>query len=90
MRIEFLSHPGCSNAAAAREVLSECLNSLGLDVPVTERVGDFPSPSILINGVDLMRPGALPVGRSCRLDLPIRETVLCALRAVTAAEHGEV
>ncbi|EFG78258.1 hypothetical protein HMPREF0591_1837 [Mycobacterium parascrofulaceum ATCC BAA-614] len=87
MRIEFLSHPGCPNAAAARDVLSECLNALGIRAPVTDRVGDFPSPSILINSIDAMRPGALPAGRSCRLDLPTRAMVLAAPQQAAAVEH---
>lgn len=86
MRIEILSHPGCPNAAAARDVLSECLSALGIRAPVTHTVGDFPSPSILINGIDAMRPGGLPAGRSCRLDLPTREVVLTALQQAAAAE----
>lgn len=87
MRIEFLSHPGCPNAAAARNVVSECLSVLGIDAPIAERVGAFPSPSILINGVDVMCPAASPAGRSCRLDLPTHEAVLAALRQAKAAEH---
>lgn len=87
MRIEFISHPGCPNAAAARDVLSGCLSALGIDAPITDRVGDFPSPSILINGVDVMRVGVLPAGRSCRLDFPTREAVLAALQQPTATEH---
>lgn len=87
MRIEFLSHSGCPNAAAAREVLSECLSALDIHAPVTDRVGDFPSPSILINGIDAMRPGARLAGRSCRLDLPTPEVVLAALDQAVAAER---
>lgn len=87
MQIELLSHPGCPNAAAARETLAECLGSLGIDVPITEHVGDFPSPSVVINDADVMRAGAVPIGRSCRLDLPTREAIMAALHQATEAEH---
>lgn len=90
VRIELLSHAGCPNVAAARDVLSECLGSIGLDVAVIERVGAYPSPSILINGVDVMRGGVLAEGRSCRLDVPTREVVAVALRRARAAENDEV
>jgi hypothetical protein len=50
---------------------------------VTERVGDFPSPTVLVDGTDVM--GQPPrSGASCRLDVPTEDRVLAALRA---ADH---
>jgi hypothetical protein len=57
----------------------ECLTTLGLTVPIIDRVGRYPSPTVLVNGVDVMRPGAAPVGDACRLDLPTPQRVLDAL-----------
>jgi hypothetical protein len=74
------------NAAPARQVVTDCLARLGLDVPIIDRVGRYPSPTVLVNGVDVMRPeGAGPVGDACRLDLPTPQRVLDALRATVAA-----
>lgn len=87
MRIELLSHAGCPNVVAARDLLTECLLLMGLEVVVTEDVGAYPSPSILINGVDVMRAGALLGGRSCRLDVPTREAIVVALQRARAAER---
>ncbi|WP_343601232.1 alkylmercury lyase [Mycobacterium sp.] len=70
-------------------MLSESLSALGLHAPVSDRLGDFPSLSILIDGVDVMHPGVLPAGRSCRLDLPSRAAIVAALQHATAAEHDE-
>ena len=85
MRIELLTAPDCSHAAPARQVITDCLTSLGLDVPIIDRVGRYPSPTVLVNGVDVMRPeAAAPVGDACRLDLPTPRRVLHALRANTA------
>jgi hypothetical protein len=82
MRIELLTSPGCPNAATAKAVITECLTALGIDVPIIERVGRFPSPTVLVDGVDVMRPEAgVPMGDACRLDLPTRQRVLDALRA---------
>ena len=85
MRIELLTAPDCPHAAPARQVISDCLTGLGLDVPIIDRVGRYPSPTVLVNGVDVMRPEAAPsVGDACRLDLPTTQRVLDALRARTA------
>jgi hypothetical protein len=85
MRIELLTAPGCPHAAQARQVIDDCLTSLGLDVPIIDRVGRYPSPTVLVDGVDVMRPdAAAPIGDACRLDLPTTQRVLDALRANTA------
>src|SRR5262249_60512625 len=62
-------------------VLAACLDRLGTDLPVSERVGAYPSPTILVDGVDVMtgQPGAPPV-QACRLDLPTQTRVLAALQ----------
>jgi hypothetical protein len=63
----------------ARELLRGCLNELGLtNVEVDDREGDFPSPSIIVNGMDVMDPQPIATA-SCRLDLPTRERVMRAL-----------
>ena len=82
MRIELLAAPGCPNAAAARKLVVDSLATLGMDVPVIDRVGRYPSPTVLVEGVDVMRPEAeAPIGDACRLDLPTPQRVLDALRA---------
>ncbi|MCW2649562.1 MAG: hypothetical protein QOE41_523 [Mycobacterium sp.] len=81
MRIELLTSPGCPNAEATRTMLTDCLSSLGIDVPVIDRVGRYPSPTVLVNGVDVMRPAPeAPSGDACRLDLPTPQHILDALR----------
>src|SRR5215213_4090645 len=54
MRVELLLSPDCPHAPAARAVLGRCLAALGTDLRVNERVGDFPSPTVLVDGVDVM------------------------------------
>ncbi len=80
IRIELLTSPGCPNADPARALVADCLSSLGLDFEIVERVGSYASPTILIDGVDVMgrRSDSLS-GDACRLDLPTRERVLEAL-----------
>jgi hypothetical protein len=78
MTIELLQVPGCPNVAGARQTLESCLQQLGLDLPIAERVGDFPSPSILVDGVDVMGKHEVS-GAACRLDLPTEDRILAAL-----------
>jgi hypothetical protein len=81
MRIELLTSPGCPNAEATRKMLTDCLSSLGIDVPIIDRVGRYPSPTVLVEGVDVTRPEAeAPIGDACRLDLPTPQRVLGAVR----------
>lgn len=79
MRIELLTSPDCPHAASTRQLLLDALAAAGIDVPVIERVGAYPSPTVLIDGVDVMRPGEILEGDSCRLDSPTRQRLLSAL-----------
>lgn len=90
MRVELLTSPGCPHAAAAKATVTDCLAALGIDVPIIDRVGRFPSPTVLIDGVDVMRPGAgMPIGDACRLDLPTPRRVMEAVRAHRTPTEGE-
>jgi hypothetical protein len=83
MTVELLLVPDCPNAATARTVLAESLSALGLDITVMERVGDHPSPTVLVDGVDVMTGVAEAPSTGCRLDVPTAVPVLAALRAAT-------
>lgn len=79
MLVEHLTSPGCPNAEASLGLLRECLAALGITDPVVEHVGEFPSPSVRVDGVDVMRPDEHPVGNCCRLDVPTRTAIMVAL-----------
>jgi len=80
LRIELHTSPGCPNAAAAREVITKTLSALRIDASIIDRVGCYPSPTVLIDGVDVMRPeSGAPVGYVCRLDPPTPQRVFDAL-----------
>jgi hypothetical protein len=80
VKIELFHIAGCPHVEQARRLLQSCLDDLGLrNVRFEDREGDFPSPSIVVDGTDVM--GGPAVGTaSCRLDLPTRERVIAALR----------
>ena len=90
MRVELFQFEGCPLAPAADRLLRQCLTALGIPDPVLVRVGDWPSPTVLVNGTDVMRQAAeLSTARVCRIDVPTRERVLAALRAARAAESRD-
>jgi hypothetical protein len=78
MKVEILFAPGCPHAAEAVALVERCLARLGIDADLAAREADVPSPSVLVNGVDVMGP---PDGEAavCRLDRPTEERVLGAL-----------
>lgn len=78
--VELLHTPDCPNLDAARSLLESCLSELGLALTVIDREGEFPSPTILVNGSDVMGQ-TLANNAGCRLDLPTRTRILQAFQA---------
>jgi hypothetical protein len=90
MRVELLHYEGCPLAPAAHRLVRQCLIAVGIPDLVLVRVGDYPSPTVLVNGTDVMRPGTgLSEGSACRIDVPTRERVLAALSASLATESQD-
>lgn len=89
MRVEFLTCQGCPNAVAARQLLKDCLAEAGIEVHVVDRLGAYPSPSVLIDGIDVMQPGEVVDGHACRVELPTRERILAALGTAAARRSGQ-
>jgi hypothetical protein len=79
--------PECPNLDATRQLLHACLAEISLALEVIERVGAYPSPSVLIDGEDVT--GADPHGpAACVLRPPTAEQIRTALRAALAATAG--
>jgi len=76
--VQLLHVPDCPNVEGALRRLRDCLADLGLDAEVEDLEGDYPSPTILVNGRDMMGT-AIHHGASCRIDVPTRERVVSAL-----------
>ena len=83
MKIELLHVSDCPNVDAARTLLKECLIELQFSVTIIEKEGAYPSPTILINGVDVMGAPASQ-GAACRLDIPTKHRLVAALRTGAA------
>ena len=84
VEIELLSVEGCPHVDAARQLLKACVEQLHLSARIEDKVGAYPSPTIRVDGEDVM--GSPPFAEAaCRLDTPTRDRVLAALR-----RHGRV
>ena len=79
-RIEILHVPGCPLVSRVRDTVQRVLARLGVPAQVTELVGDYPSPTLLVDGRDVTGAPAAQCA-ACRLDLPTEEQVLVALRS---------
>lgn len=85
MIVELRAVPDCPNLNATRDLLHACFAEAGFPVEVVERIGEYPSPSILIDGRDVT--GVDPLGAAgCVVRPPTAEQIRAALR--TAATMG--
>jgi hypothetical protein len=76
--VELRAVPDCPNLADTRDLLRACLAEAGVSVPVIERIGPYPSPSVLIDGRDVT--GADPHGpAACVLRPPTADQIRTAL-----------
>jgi hypothetical protein len=83
VEIELLFVAGCPHVGAARELIRACVEELQLTAHINEKVGAYPSPTIRVDGEDVM--GSPPFSEAaCRLDTPTRERVLASLRRKVA------
>jgi hypothetical protein len=86
VQIELLHVPECPLVDNVRITLRVALADAGIDVRVEEIEGDFASPTLLIDGVDVT--GAEMSGApACRLDLPTREQILAAIASVESRKR---
>lgn len=72
-------------------MVENCLVQIHLNVAVEEIIGNYNSPSLLVDGFDVTGRPAAPEGQmSCRLDLPNEEQILAALRglAILRCQNG--
>lgn len=81
--VELLHVPDCPLVDRVRDMLRACLPMAPRPVQVTEREGDYPSPTLLVGGMDVVT-GAPPRREPCcRFDLPTPDQILTALHAAT-------
>jgi hypothetical protein len=89
--IEILHVPDCPLVGRVRETVRLALARVKLQADVVERIGAYPSPTLLVDGRDVTgRPQAQDQDgdSACRLDLPTEQQVLAALERLTATRHN--
>lgn len=86
VRVQLLHVPDCPLIDRVRTVLRECLRQTSRPAVVEEFEGAYPSPTLLIDGIDAAtgRPPAAMAGPCCRLDLPTRSQIRAALNGSTS------
>ncbi|KAK9240256.1 hypothetical protein V1525DRAFT_225091 [Lipomyces kononenkoae] len=83
LQVQLLSVPDCPLVQKVRSSLDNCLRQAKLQAVVEELVGEYSSPTLLVNGFDVTgRPTPSGAQISCRLDLPNDEEILAALCVV--------
>lgn len=84
IKIQLLSVRDCPLTAKTRSTLNDCLEKIDADIAVEELVGDYHSPTLLVNGFDVTgEPPAAAGQTACRLDLPNEEQILAAIRGLS-------
>jgi len=77
--VEIVHVRGCPNLDAVLALVRSCLTSFGPDVDVVVHEGEFASPTVLVDGRDVLT-GRPPISMpSCRLDVPTASQILAAL-----------
>jgi hypothetical protein len=79
-QVELRWVPGCPNVDRVRRELLVVLAELDLTLEVEELVGDYPSPTVVVDGLDVVTHEPPRPGPSCRLDLPTHAQLIEALR----------
>jgi hypothetical protein len=83
LAIRILHVPHCPNVGTVRDLVQQALRALDLSATIEEAEGPYPSPTLVINGVDVI-PRADTIDASCRLDLPSEAQILDALTGANA------
>jgi hypothetical protein len=78
-RIQILQVEDCPLVESLIDDLEACLSEADVDEPVELVVGDFPSPTLLIDGLDVATGQPAAGAPRCRMDLPSRSQIQAAV-----------
>jgi hypothetical protein len=80
VQVRVLHVPDCPLVPRVREILRDCIAQVPGAVVVDEVEGAYPSPTVVIDGLDVVTGQAPRTETSCRLVLPTPAQILTALR----------
>jgi hypothetical protein len=88
LQISILHVPDCPSIGRVRETVQMALRSVGATAVVEEVEGEYPSPTLLIDGVTV---DGYPLGSdpACRINLPTHEEIATAIRAALVRHTDE-
>jgi hypothetical protein len=96
VRVQLLHVPDCPLTGRVRDALYDCIRHVGFSVRVEELEGAYPSPTLVVDGIDVAT-GARPSREiCCRLDVPTCAQIVTALNraartcAEPASSRGEL
>jgi hypothetical protein len=81
-RIQVLQVPDCPLVNAVLADLKAAIEDAGVKAQIDIVVGEFPSPTLVIDGLDITTGEPPAGGPRCRLDPPTKEQVEAAIAAL--------
>lgn len=87
IHIQLLHVSDCQRVDRVRAALKSILAKTGARITFEDIEGPYPSPTLLIDGIDVTGRRRDP-GPSCRLDLPTEDDIVAALRASPLKEEA--
>jgi hypothetical protein len=88
VRVQLLHVADCPLVGRLRDVLDDCLQHVRFAVRVEDLEGAYPSPTLLIDGIDVATGAAPPREICCRFDLPTCAQVASALNRAATSGGG--
>jgi hypothetical protein len=83
LQISILHVPDCPSIGRVRDAVEVALARVGATAVVEEIEGDYPSPTLLIDGVEI-DGYPLRSDPACRIELPTHEEITAAVLAAIA------
>ena len=77
--VQVLQVPGCPVVGGLLDLVRGAGADAGVRVAVQVLVGDYPSPTLVVDGLDVATGRAVAATTCCRLDLPTRRQIVDAL-----------
>lgn len=84
-RVQILHVADCPLVDHLIADVNACMTEAALAEPVQLAVGDYPSPTLVIDGIDVATGETVTGHPRCRLDLPSRAQISAALLALRHA-----
>jgi len=78
-RLQILQVPDCPLVGRLVDEVMACLTECGVHEPLEMVVGDFPSPTLVVDGLDVSTGQPPRSATCCRVDLPSSEQICDAV-----------